>query len=291
MVAFNIMKILGLSKDLKVAQYLKNIYALDSFDVGGIPAFKRSGEYFLGGFKGFYAVIVDEDNDYISESIRSFFTKYAEVTCNLSVSDLSAEGTLVHYMLRIGNDISSENRFDLYNKKTRNQVRKSYMNDLRVEVGAPHREFYNLYHANIERLKSIAKKKSHFERLEEFLGESVVCFSIFDDNKLIGCNYAVVSGDYLILLLNLSNSNYWNLNINDRLYDETIVWAIKHKIEFVDFGTSVRGDESHNHFKEGFGAIQRVIVNKKQMNLLKRVRLFFSQKTRNLRLRFLKLLK
>ena len=285
------MKILGLSKDLKVAQYLKNIYALDSFDAGGIPAFKKDEEYFLGGFKGFYAVLVDEDKEAVWGIIKSFFANYPEVTCNFSVSDLGAEGSLVHYMLRVGKDVSIEKRFELYSKKTRNQVRKSYMNSLRVVTGPPPQGFYDFYVANMRRLKSIAKEKSHFERLEKFLGESIVCFAVFDGEKLIGCNYSVVSGNYMTLLLNLSNNNYWNLNINDRLYDELITWAIQNKIEFVDFGPSVRRDQSHNHFKEGFGAIQRIIVNKKQMNPLKRVRLFFSQKTRNLHLRLLKLVK
>lgn len=285
------MEIIGLSKDPKVQEYLKNVYGLGIFDFEGLPAFRKDEAYFLGGFKGFYAVIVQEDKEGITGIINSFFTKYPEATCSLSVTDTRAKGSLVHYLLRISNDTTVENRFDFYNKKTRNQVRKSYMNNLKVEVGAPPRGFYEFYVANMKRLKSIAKERSHFERLEKFLGKSIVCFSLFNDDDLIGCNYAVVSGSYVTLLLNLSNNKYWNLNINDRLYDELIVWAIEHNIEYIDFGPSVRDDKGHNHFKEGFGALQRTIIDKKQMSLSKNARLFLAQKIRNLRLRFLRLTK
>lgn len=285
------MEVIGLSKDRQIAQYLRSVYGLEAFEFEGIPAFKKDEAYFLGGFKSFYAVFINEDKERVVRVMKSFFTKYPEATCCFSVSNGEEKGSLVHHLLTIGKDIAVERRFDLYNKKTRNQVRKSYLNDLRVEVGAPPKGFYDLYVANMKRLKSIAKDRSYFARLEEFLPESVVCFSVFDGDVLIGCNYALVSQNYMTLLFNLSNSQYWNLNINDRMYDELIVWAIQHNISFVDFGPSVRGDKSHNHFKEGFGASRRTIVNTTKMNFLRRVQLFVSEKKRNIRLRFLKLKK
>lgn len=282
------MQVLGLSKDLKVQQYLKSTYGLEEFEYKGLPAFKKDEAYFLGGFKGFYGVLVDEEKESVTKIISEFFREHKESTSVFSVSDPDASGQLIHYLLRIKTDLPLADRFDLYNKKTRNQVRKSYLNDLRVEVGVPPRGFYDLYIANIERLKSIPKNRGYFEVLEEFLGEAILCVSIFAGDVLVGCNYAIVSQNYITLLLNLSNSKYWNLNINDRLYDELIAWAIKNNIEFIDFGPSVRRDESHNHFKEGFGALRRSLMEKRQGSIIPRARLFLAQKMRNLRLRFLK---
>lgn len=286
-----IMNILGLSKDLRIQQYLKSTYGLESSEFEGLPVFKKDGTYFLGGFKGFYAVLIDEDRGDVGKIVKNFFAKHPEVICDFSVSDQEVRGSLIHCLLRLDKDISVDQRFGLYNKKTRNQVRKSYLNDLRVEVGVPPQGFYDLYVANMKRLKSVAKDRSYFENLERFLGESVLSFSIFDGDTLVGGNYAIVSQNYITIMFNISNSQYWGLNINDRLYDELIAWAIGHSIEFVDFGPSVHGDASHNHFKEGFGASRRTIISTMQMNFLNRVQFFLLEKKRNIRLRLIKLMK
>lgn len=285
------MNILGLSKDSRIQQYLQSTYRLESFEFEGLPAFKKDDTYFLGGFKGFYAVLIDEDEESVTKIMKSFFAKHPKVVCDFSVSGQEMKGSLIHYLLRLDKGFSVEKRFDLYNKKTRNQVRKSYLNDLRIEVGVPPQGFYDLYVANMKRLKSIAKDRSYFENLERFLGESVLCFSLFDGDTLVGGNYAIVSQNYLTIMFNTSNSQYWGLNINDRLYDELIVWAIEHGIEFVDFGPGVYGDASHNHFKEGFGASRRTIISTMQMNFLNRVQFFLLEKKRNIRLRLIKLMK
>lgn len=285
------MNILGLSKDLRIQQYLKSTYGLESSEFEGLPVFKKDGTYFLGGFKGFYAVLIDEDRGDVGKIVKNFFAKHPEVICDFSVSDQEVRGSLIHCLLRLDKDISVDQRFGLYNKKTRNQVRKSYLNDLRVEVGVPPQGFYDLYVANMKRLKSVAKDRSYFENLERFLGESVLSFSIFDGDTLVGGNYAIVSQNYITIMFNISNSQYWGLNINDRLYDELIAWAIGHSIEFVDFGPSVHGDASHNHFKEGFGASRRTIISTMQMNFLNRVQFFLLEKKRNIRLRLIKLMK
>lgn len=285
------MEIIGLSKDRKVKQYLKSVYGLETFEFEGLPAFKKDGTCFLGGFKGFYAVLIDEEEESVAQIMKSFFAKHPKVVCDFSVSDQEVRGSLIHYLLRLDKDIPVDQRFGLYNKKTRNQVRKSYLNDLRVEVGVPPQGFYDLYVANMKRLKSVAKDRSYFENLERFLGESVLSFSIFGGDTLVGCNYAIVSQNYITIMFNISNSQYWGLNINDRLYDELIVWAIEHSIEFVDFGPSVHGDVSHNHFKEGFGASRRAIINTMQMSFLNRVQFFLLEKKRNIRLRLIKLMK
>lgn len=278
------MQVIGLLKNPKVLRYLKEVYELDGFMFENVPALRKGESFFLGGFKGFYSVLVDEEGEFVEHVIRRFFTIYREAFCLFSVSNTRVKSDRMHYLLRVSKDISLDGRFRLYGKKTRNQVRKSYLNRLRLEIGHPPKDFYDLYVASMKRLKSIPRTHGYFERLEEILGESIVCISVFDGDILVGCNYVILSDNYVALLFNVSDSTYWSLNINDRLYDELICWAISHNIEFIDFGPSIHSDVGHNHFKEGFGAIPRSIVEEKQVNVLISIRLFFAQKARNARL-------
>jgi len=112
---------------------------------------------------------------------------------------------------------------------------------------------------------------------------------LFDGDKLIGVNYCLASADYALLMFNVSDPAYWDHAVNDRLYDELVKWSIEHKVRFLDFGPSTAGDDSHNHFKEGFGAKRFYIFNAKSGSLNYRLKSFVSNKIRNLGLRLRKL--
>jgi len=284
------MKLIGLGTDPVIQRYLKNVHSLEHTVEEGFPLFQNAegGTAYVGGFKVFYSVALDVTPQEIDEHVEAVLARHAEAVVDLSVADTSARGTLIHYLLDLRPVTSPEGRFDLYDKKTRNQVKKSYANDLRVEIGRPPAGLYALYEANMRRLAGLPKGREYFETLERELGSSVVCVSLYDGDTLVGCNYSIVSPEYQFLLLNVSDPRYWYLNINNRLYDEMIAWALQHTIRFVDFGPSVRKDTTHSHFKEGFGAQMRVILDREQLPLARRVQNFFLQKKRNMRLRLLK---
>ncbi|OYV63109.1 MAG: hypothetical protein B7X03_03135 [Parcubacteria group bacterium 21-58-10] len=281
------MEVIGLPTNPQFQNYLKEAYDLDYVRIDGFPAFKKSGTpLFFGGFKAFYSVVFGATLKEVNNRIDNACNAYPEIICDISVDDSSARGVLIHYLLDLNQLTSPEDRFKLYEKKTRNQVRKSYANELRLEVGAPPEGFYTLYTESIRRLKSIPGKKEYFDTLERHLGSSIVCFSLYNGDVLVGCNYTIVSSEYQLLCFNVSDHRHWHLNINNRLYDEMIAWALQKGIRFVDFGPGVRKDTTHNHFKEGFGARARVIVDRQKMPFLKKIKAFFLQKKRNLRIRF-----
>ncbi len=284
------MEVIGLPTNPQFQDYLKRAYDLDYVRIGSFPAFKKSDTpLFFGGFKGFYSVALGASLQEIDSQINDVCAEYPEVVCDISVDDRSAHGALIHYLLDLDSLSPGSDRLDLYEKKTRNQVRKSHLNELRVTVGPPPRGFYALYTESMRRLKSPPRNEGHFAALERHLGSSIVCFSLYSGDTLIGCNYSIVFSGYQLLCFNVSDNRYWHLNVNDRLYDEMIVWALKEGVRFIDFGPSVRKDVSHNHFKEGFGARARVIVDRQKMPLWKKIKSFFSQKKRNMRIRLLRL--
>jgi hypothetical protein len=284
------MKIFGLGTDFKIKKYLSENYKLDVSNFYGVPVYIDKNISYLGGYKGFYSLLVVVKEDNYKDIITNYFMNSSNVVSYFSVNWPKNNAAIGHYLLNLNKSVSVNNRFDLYQKKTRNQVRKSYLTNFDIDIGNPPSGFYELYASSMKRLGGITKDRSYFECLERFMGNSIVCISIFDRGQLIGCNYLILSGTYIMLMFNVSNERYWSYYINDRLYDELIVWAIKNSIDYVDFGPGVKKDLGHNHFKAGFGATWRPIINIKQLGLLIKIRLFIGDKKRNFHLRFLKLL-
>ncbi len=256
------MKIIGHSTNPKIRAYLENVYSVFFLeDISGVPLFGKGKEYFLGGYKSFYSVILEEDSSLIRASITSF--RQRSFRCDFSTRENLFRSKLVHFLLDVGPCSGKDARFDLYSKKTRNQVRGSYKNDFTMIIGEPLAEFYDLYKVAMHRLGSDPKSKDFLGTLQKYLKEDAVCFSLFDGEKLIGVNYCIRSGELVSLALNVSLPEYWKYNINNRLYDEMICWSFENKIRYIDFGPAVDKDTTHNHFKIGFGAEKRFICDKR----------------------------
>lgn len=262
------MIITGLGNGAKTVSYLKNVYNLSQErDVMGLPVFTGDGKTFLGGFKGFYSVILSEnDSENDREKIKKFVLeakkKFGKVLCSFSYKNRIYGGPMGHFLLDIGKISEPEGRFILYSSKVRNQVKKSLKSGFEVKIGSMLEDFYELYKKSVGRLGGNIKNKSWFDRLVSIFGDDVICFSIFLEGKLVGCNFCIKNGNYIQLLFNVSLEEFWSLNVNNRLYDEMIAWSIKNGIKYIDFGPSLLSDKSHNHFKEGFGATVYYISDK-----------------------------
>ncbi len=208
---------------------------------------------------------------------------------------------MINYALDLKGVNDPEKRFGLYEGKTRNLVRKSYKNLFTLKIGAVPKDFYALYSISMERLKSKPRSREWFADLEKAFSESVVTISLFDrgeelkgggsnaneskPGKLVGVNYCLVSSEYALLMFNISDPSYWDHAVNDRLYDELVKWSIEKGIHWLDLGPSTISDDSHNHFKEGFGAKRFYIFNAKSGSPSYRLKSFMSTKTHNFGLR------
>ncbi len=276
------MKTFGLAKNIDVQNHLKKVYELELVPNGEIPLFKDSESYFFGGMKSFYTLIEGGSKEEVSQQIAELKSKYRNVECLISVPFEVPGVKLLNYVFETRGIDDPEKRYDLYEKKTRNLVRKSYKNDFVLKVGKPPENFYNFYKSSIVRLGGKPKSPVWFLELENNLSEHILTFSLFDKDKLIATNFCLIADDYVYLMFNVSDPEYWDYAVNDRLYDELIKWGIERGISHVDFGPSVTGDSSHNHFKEGFGAKRWYTLNQRFGGLLYRLNAFLRQKKYNL---------
>lgn len=280
------MKTIGLTKDLKVQMYLREANGLEVvLPVKDILLFKNNESYFWGGFKSFYTLAPHATKNEIDEALSSIKTEHKEFKCLVSVPFPDNRARLTNYVFDVNGIDDPEKRFDIYEKKTRNLVRKSYKNNFELKIGKRTEGFYDLYKNSLSRLGGMIKSEEWFKVLEKNLAEQIVVFSLFDNGQLVAANYCIRTEKYIFLMFNVSNPKYWEHAINDRLYDELIRWAIVNKMDYLDFGPSVAHDDSHNHFKAGFGAKKWYIIDEPQGGLIYRFRAFLGAKKHNLRLR------
>jgi len=282
------MKISGLGIHNKIEKYLKHKNLNTRDEYLGLPIFEFEGTYFLGGYKAFYSILEGVKKEEIDNVLKLLSKSYKNIKCNFSTEKNLYNGKLANFVLDLNGLKNNEERFNVYNKKTRNQVRKSYKNDLVVKIGRHEEGFNELYKKSMKRLGGSIKNISWFSELEDVFGNDVVCIYIFDNNILIGCNYCLRNNDYISLLFNVSDQNYWNYNVNDRLYDELIKWSIDNNIRMLDFGPAVLKDKSHNHFKKGFGASEWYVIEKQISSPLNKIKNFIKTKKHNTSLRLKK---
>ena len=276
----------GLIKEQKARDYLRSAYGVMPVDADGryAPVFTDGKEHFAGGFKWFYSFAPEAEPAEFAAMVKGVKALHRNVAFNISVP-FDPGTQMINYVLELGGVRDPEKRLDLYEGKTRNLVRKSHKNAFTLTVGALPEDFYALYSASMERLGSKPRSQGWLDGLTRSFGDSVVAISLYDVGKLIGCNYAIYSPDYALLMFNVSDPAYWVHAVNDRLYDELIKWAIMLKIRYLDFGPSTARDDSHAHFKAGFGAKRCYIFNARSGPLGYRLRAYLSGKIRNLKLR------
>lgn len=178
---------------------------------------------------------------------------------------------------------------DLFNKKTRNEVKKSLKYDFDYKILPVNEQslgiFYNLYVKNMQRHGTPAKPKLFFEDLFFCFKNKILITSIFYKGELGGINLSIVEGDNLRLVYNLSEKKFWSYCVNNLLYFKTIEEAADRGIKKIDFGPSVRKDITHNRFKLGFGAKEIQIVKLTSMSWSLALKCLLEQKLFNLKLR------
>lgn len=197
---------------------------------------------------------------------------------------------LANFILKIDKTYNQFNIFDLYQKKTRNEVRKSITYDYYIkEAGIEGLlEFYDLYIENMQRHGTPARDTQYFYDLFNSYNNKCKLILVYDTNKLIGGNLILVHNRYLRLVFNVSKVEYWPNYVNNLLYHQTILHSIKLNINTIDFGPGLISDYGHNKFKLGFGARQEFLYEDVSTNFYNYLMDWFKQKFYNLRLRIKK---
>lgn len=197
------------------------------------------------------------------------------------------------FVLRVGEGLDRNSFFKIFDKKTRNQIRKGEKENFNFQIGGMEfaKIFYVLYKENMERHGSPAKPFDFFLDLFESYGKKCQLLMVFNGDLMIGANMVVVNGCYLRLLFNVSMTEYWQFCVNNLLYYNTIEWGYGLGVRTFDFGPGSNKDTSHNHFKLGFGAKQLPILKIRQGSIWHSLSTFIKQKKYNLIIRFNKLWK
>lgn len=163
-----------------------------------------------------------------------------------------------NFVLSLDQVTTAEDILLVYNRKTRNEVRKARNNNFQSQMGGLEKlsEFYELYQENMKRHGTWARSITFFENLFKCFSTKCALIMVYDSQTLAGANLIIFNNQYLRLAFNVSKVEYWPKCINDFLYDRTIIYGWQKQIKTFDFGPSLTTDLSHNKFKLGFGARQ-----------------------------------
>ncbi|KKQ40789.1 MAG: hypothetical protein US60_C0052G0009 [Microgenomates group bacterium GW2011_GWC1_37_8] len=194
------------------------------------------------------------------------------------------------FVLSLNNEKTEADLLNLFDKKTRNEIRKSKRYGFEVKMIRIDMldDIYALYIENMKRHGTPPKPMGYFEDLFHCFGEKCKCLGVLSNGELVGLNIFQVNKDYLRLIFNLSKVKFWNACVNNLLYYETIEWAALNGVKIIDFGPSLNNDHGHNRFKLGFGAKRMPIFSVVDAGVVFRFRKWIRQKWYNLRLRYAK---
>lgn len=184
--------------------------------------------------------------------LNFYFINDYNRTAHLKASNSSCS------ILQTGEGESRETLLEKFNKKTRNEIRKSETNNFNIKIGGAEEidNIFKLYLENMQRHGTPARSKDYFIKLFQCYGNYCRALMVYDDNKLIGLNLFLFKKQYLRLIFNLSKIEYWRKCVNNFIFFKMIEWGHKEGVRIFDYGPSLNTDKSHGHFKQGFGAKQ-----------------------------------
>lgn len=154
-------------------------------------------------------------------------------------------------------------------KKTRNQIKKSYEYGLNKEISADIEKFYPLYKDSIKRFNAKPKQKKYFYDLKNAFGQNFYILFCEKDGQAVGANLFIVHNRYLSLFFSVSLKNYWKYYVNNFIYWEMIKLGMEKGTRWFDFGINAKRDEAQIHFKKGFGALAFPIEHLVILNSIK----------------------
>ena len=236
---------------------------------------------FKPDFKEITLFLKENFSDYDLLSLKIFF-----LDSDGKQNDFLKKTPIYHAVAKITNT----DFLSFFDKKTRNQVRRSLDVGFEISTDISLDVVYKLYVDNMIRHGTPPKEINYFRSLKENLGSKLVFLSAFLDGKICGTNIFYLNEDYLLLISNLSYGDYWPKRINNFLYFKTIEYGFEKGVRYFDFGPSTESDLSHLDFKIGSGGkLLRVYEYIWYKNKLNRFIVLLREKARNMKMRFMKL--
>jgi len=235
-----------------------------------LPLFQRqeNGMAILEGAVKTYTEVLNIDSDTALNLNIDLFAAFIKKNYKFDLLDLSICPIINKEIAKLNNfrartaayaakieERDSERVFkEIIGKKSRNQTRLAYKNGLTKELGGDIEKFYLLYQSSMQRLGAVPKEKKYFYDLKSAFGDNFHVLFALKGGKAVGANLWVVKNQYLSLMFNASDKEYWNICVNNFLYWEMILWGLKNNIIWFDYGINAPRDREQIHFKESYGA-------------------------------------
>jgi len=225
---------------------------------------------FIGGYYLFL-----DCNESLGVSSKNYAFKLSSFLIpKNNLKNASKRSSLVHYLIDL-EKIEKEDIFSIIKRKKRRYcIRKSIKdNSLTVVVfginDIDKNAVYDLYCKSMIRLGEIPKTLKKF--FENAHLANFIC--VMHEKKLVACNYLIDAKPFAILCYSFSDPEFWVRNINERLYYETIEFYLKKNYRILDLGPALASDDSHNLFKESFGAKRYSIYEYQNLSLYLKIKI------------------
>jgi len=148
---------------------------------------------------------------------------------------------------------SKEEMWKKFHKHTRNDIRKAEKSGLKIKKIENKEEldqFYKLYLKEMHNFGTPQHAKKIFENLKNIMKEKFFGLNCYFNEKLIGSSIAIYFNKEGNILFNVSDKKYKQYHPNDLLYWETIQWATKNKVNYLNLG-QVEKDTDQNSRAHG----------------------------------------
>lgn len=242
---------------------IQETYALDPYyilvqdrdSIAVIGAFKTSKGYISLPFLSYSGFFSNDPNTL--QSLRSYLQNH---NINIDARNKIALTKNPHYVTSVIEFKSMEALWKNLSTNMRNQIRKSQTFGFQTKfLNAFAQETYLLYAKAMHRLGTPVHKKLFFEKILEFIPESVV-IGVYDKEKMIGFMLCVYDSETLYDLFAATDPEYNKYYANYFLYYEALTFGNEKGLQYFDMGRSTYESSVHK-FKQKWKPIDYSITS------------------------------
>lgn len=239
---FMLNEIKGFSLDTK-------FYDIESAYGYGGPIANNHSKEFLNNFeKEFLKYCIE--NNIVAEFIRFHPLIKNQNIFNQNIN-ISHNRTTVYLDLTKGIDSIWQEEIK---SKNRNMIRKAKKNELTVEISYDYKEFKNIYHKTMNKVKASEYYYFNEKYYSQMKSNNYILLNVKKDNMVIASSIFMCFNDYFHYHLSGSLKEYLHYSPNNLMLWEAIVLACKKNAKLFHFGGGLSNtlDDNLFKFKSGF---------------------------------------
>lgn len=231
------------------------VYVQDGDSIAAIGAFKTSKGYLSLPFLSYSGFFTNDQKSL--ESLKSYLQKQH---IDIDARNKIALTKNPHYVTSVIEFQSMEALWKNLSTNMRNQIRKSQTYEFETKfMKIITQETYLLYAKAMHRLGTPVHKKLFFEKILEFIPESVI-IGVYDKEKMIGFMLCVYDSETVYDLFAATDPEYNKYYGNYFLYYEALKFADSKGLQNFDMGRSTYGSSVHK-FKQKWKPIDYSITS------------------------------